>query len=87
MFIYTLLVGFVGVCTALLLIVIGNIAKNYETIFALFGKDLNTAEMAPHKAKMDPLFRAIGNLLMLIGIGMILAVVYLILFSMSFWRW
>jgi len=87
MFIYTILMAFVSICTALLLIVIGSIVKNFETIFALFGKDINAAEMSVHKAKMEPLFRALGNLFMLIGIGAVLAIVYSTFYTMSYWRW
>ncbi len=80
MFIYSLLVSFIGVCTGLLLLVLGNILKNSDSVLGLLGKDINDEEIKPHWIKIEPLLRTAGTLFILTGIGTILAILYFALF-------
>jgi hypothetical protein len=81
MFIYSLLISFIGVCSGLLLIVFGNILKNSDSVLGLLGKDVNDEKIKTHWIKIEPLLRTAGNLFLLTGIGTILAILYFALFT------
>jgi hypothetical protein len=83
MFVYTFLICLVGICFGLILIVSGNILKNSEHLFGVFSVDINSKEFQNFKDKIIPLFTILGNFLVIMGIILIMALVYFILFNIN----
>jgi hypothetical protein len=83
MFVYTFLICLVGICFGLILIVLGNIFRNSGLLFGVFSMDKSTEEHKNLKEKFIPMLAILGNFLVIMGIILIMALVYFILFTFN----
>jgi hypothetical protein len=80
MLIYTLLINFATICVGIILIILGNLIKISDGLQVFLTKNSSDS----NKSRIKELVILLGNLFLLTGVVLVLAMLYYLLFVMYY---